>query len=281
LEMVCGFVPEAIEVGQIVHYYQNNQDKLCRLILQEKIEQSAFGLSTEQLSNALDLVLTQYKEIKGEEKISSTTSVLLLPKLAKLLRQMTNEEDIDLGLKIANLVHQNGFAMSNLITIFLDLTALEENACEDRGNGLLPASRLMGLCTPILTQPNPTIPEMLELIEELRQNPMIVADIQDFSDYDKFMNKWEKWLARHPCILTYLDPHEVAIEPLVHNLPGVAAVVNALPALPGGQPWFLSDFQAPPPIANQWEGIYTLGSRSAARRCSTVLSTHFAVAPGG
>jgi len=267
-------------VVQIINFEQNNKSNiLCCLILKEKIEQSSFGLTTENMADALDVVLTQYKEIKGTETVISKSSHLRLYKLAKLLRNINldlDRENIQISLKIGNLLNENGFSMETLVKLFYDLNACQESACKDCGNEVISASRVLELAIPMLNKSNPSISEMLPLIQELRNSPVINIDIVDFTKYDKFSTRWDKWLERHPAISAYMDPPCVVVEPVPHVVGAVPPIIATLPALTA-QPVNLPDFPGGAP----WAGIYRMATIQEARMVAVALRTHLAAPPGG
>ena len=279
---------------------KNSEHLLPVLIIGEVITKSCYGLELFEVLDRLEFLYEIYKGLDTDQRLCGKLkdedeekekddrglkSEILLKENDMLMKELGeklslyDEDDSNEGysIEVVEALQTRGIHIEILIQKLTILNSYWENSCTKLGKGMMTLSELVKKGEVFLKKKNPTIAEALQVIEALREKPMLKSVGEDEDTYSKFFKTWNKWILAHPAVYKYLDPQLIILENVVGGPPaGFAAFTATLPNLPGGALNNVTDVGG----AN-WNNVYSHPNVNSAMAVAVALRTHYASPPGG
>jgi hypothetical protein len=266
LTEVTALVPEKITLQSVIKLETKcSGDKLAMACLIDVINHASLGMS---LATQADLLaISTAGKVYTSQKFRKE---LLWIDMVPMLR---TKQGIYSLWKTLNAV---GISPDILVALLLRLHKAQETSCSGVGHGMIPWIRLRVIATPLMTLVNPTVLDLLELIETLRKMPMVSMD-QHPGDHALFTQKWIAFLDLHPAVKSYTDPIYTFIIPTTTAADAnLAANMALFPPLPGGgAPAGVNDLGGA-----LIPGLYSIPTQADANIITYGLRTHYATPQG-
>jgi hypothetical protein len=276
--------PEDLKLSFVMDFYLKKKDfMLPLLILGEKIVAASFGQNLEEMFTKIGYIHPKtinygsFIQIIKKKNIKDPHLTFLLKKLKKL--EPYGNDLSQPGIAFVQSINRCGLYLENIFDLFKDLTELSVIACRTSIRGTITTSTISDLGKPFIKKLNPSIAEVLDLIEEFRKGQYIINGQQPAPHYEIIQQRWDSWILNHPSVWKYLDPAVTLVQSTATPpIPNLGGVINTLPAFPSGiQPTQVVD----PTHGGNWEGMYECNDNLDAFHLAICLRSHFQHPPAG
>jgi len=271
---ICKVKPDALRLSFALNFYRKKKDySLPLLILGQNIEAASSGQTLKEMFTKLGCLHPQSISYGiYQQTLKRRQEPCLSVILKKLKKTVPYDSKLNPdGQRFIRTLNDCGFLLEDIFNLFKDLTEMKMD-CRSL-QGTISTKTISALGKPLTQDTNPSVVDLLDLIEEFKDGQFIVPD-EPAPEYNLIQDRWNSWVIRQPAVCRYLDQAITIIQDVATGpVANLNNVIGLIPTFPGElyQPVYIIDGMH----GGNFEGMMACHTDEASRSLAMILRTQF------